>query len=42
MKVDALRAVADEKGSNPAQVAIAWGLSRGIGVVPLIGACNCN
>ena len=36
--VDALRAIADEKGSNPAQVAIAWALSRGGDIVPLIGA----
>jgi len=36
--VDALRAIADEKGSNPAQVAIAWVLSRGGDIVPLIGA----
>ncbi|WP_407813155.1 aldo/keto reductase, partial [Staphylococcus aureus] len=28
----------DEKGSNPAQVAIAWVLSRGGDIVPLIGA----
>ena len=33
-----LRAIADEKGSNPAQVAIAWALSRGGDIVPLIGA----
>ncbi|KVQ53272.1 aldo/keto reductase [Burkholderia territorii] len=36
--VDALRAIADEKGSNPAQIAIAWALSRGADIVPLIGA----
>ncbi|WP_010098027.1 aldo/keto reductase [Burkholderia ubonensis] len=36
--VDALRAAADEKGSNPAQVAIAWALTRGDDIVPLIGA----
>lgn len=36
--VDALRAIADEKGSNPAQVAIAWVLSRGADIVPLVGA----
>ncbi|KVD13066.1 aldo/keto reductase [Burkholderia ubonensis] len=36
--VDALRAVADGKGSNPAQVAIAWALTRGDDIVPLIGA----
>ncbi|MGU7770671.1 aldo/keto reductase [Burkholderia sp. MR1-5-21] len=36
--VDALRAIADARGSNPAQVAIAWALSRGDDIVPLIGA----
>ncbi|KWH17583.1 aldo/keto reductase [Burkholderia multivorans] len=36
--VDALRTIADEKGSNPAQIAIAWALSRGDDIVPLIGA----
>ncbi|WP_258180498.1 aldo/keto reductase, partial [Burkholderia multivorans] len=36
--VDALRTIADEKGSNPAQIAIAWVLSRGDDIVPLIGA----
>ncbi|MBN3816661.1 aldo/keto reductase, partial [Paraburkholderia sp. Se-20369] len=36
--VDALRAIADEKGSNPAQVAIAWALTRGDDIVPLVGA----
>jgi aryl-alcohol dehydrogenase-like predicted oxidoreductase len=36
--VDALRAVADELGASVAQVAIAWALSRGEDIVPLIGA----
>ncbi|WP_175710413.1 aldo/keto reductase [Burkholderia ambifaria] len=36
--VDALRTIANEKGSNPAQVAIAWVLSRGDDTVPLVGA----
>lgn len=36
--VEALRAVADEQGSTVAQVAIAWVLSRGEEIVPLIGA----
>ncbi|WP_323121143.1 aldo/keto reductase [Burkholderia alba] len=36
--VEALRAIAAEKGSNPAQVSIAWALSRGDDVVPLVGA----
>ncbi|TKC92522.1 aldo/keto reductase [Trinickia terrae] len=36
--VEALRAIADERNSNPAQVAIAWALSRGDDIVPLVGA----
>jgi aryl-alcohol dehydrogenase-like predicted oxidoreductase len=36
--VDALRAVAGELGASVAQVAIAWVLSRGEDIVPLIGA----
>jgi aryl-alcohol dehydrogenase-like predicted oxidoreductase len=36
--VDALRAVAEEKNATVAQVAIAWVLSRGEDIVPLIGA----
>jgi pyridoxine 4-dehydrogenase len=36
--VDALRAVADARGATVAQVAIAWVLSRGEDVVPLVGA----
>jgi aryl-alcohol dehydrogenase-like predicted oxidoreductase len=36
--VEALRAVADARGASVAQVAIAWALSRGEDVVPLIGA----
>ncbi len=36
--VEALRAVAEEKGATVAQVAIAWVLSRGQDIVPLIGA----
>ncbi|MFI8822618.1 aldo/keto reductase [Streptomyces sp. NPDC053431] len=36
--VDRLRAVADAKGVTVAQIAIAWALSRGEDVVPLIGA----
>jgi aryl-alcohol dehydrogenase-like predicted oxidoreductase len=36
--VDALREVADTVGASVAQVAIAWVLSRGEDVVPLIGA----
>jgi aryl-alcohol dehydrogenase-like predicted oxidoreductase len=36
--VEALRALADEKGATVAQIAIAWALSRGADVVPLVGA----
>ena len=36
--VDALRAVAEARGATVAQVAIAWVLSRGEDVVPLVGA----
>jgi aryl-alcohol dehydrogenase-like predicted oxidoreductase len=36
--VEQLRAAADEKGATVAQVAIAWVLSRGEDIVPLVGA----
>ena len=36
--VEALRAAAEEAGATPAQAAIAWALSRGEDIVPLIGA----
>jgi aryl-alcohol dehydrogenase-like predicted oxidoreductase len=36
--VEALRAIADAKGATVAQIAIAWVLSRGDDVVPLVGA----
>jgi aryl-alcohol dehydrogenase-like predicted oxidoreductase len=36
--VEALRSVAEAKGATVAQVAIAWVLSRGEDVVPLVGA----
>jgi aryl-alcohol dehydrogenase-like predicted oxidoreductase len=36
--VDALRRVAESKGATVAQLAIAWVLSRGDDVVPLVGA----
>lgn len=36
--VEQLRAVADAKGVTVAQIAIAWVLSRGADIVPLIGA----
>jgi aryl-alcohol dehydrogenase-like predicted oxidoreductase len=36
--VDALRSVAEERGVSVAQIAIAWVLSRGDHIVPLIGA----
>jgi pyridoxine 4-dehydrogenase len=35
---EALRAVAAERGATPAQAAIAWVLSRGEDVIPLVGA----
>lgn len=36
--VDALRKIAEEKGVSVAQTAIAWVLSRGEDIVPLVGA----
>ncbi|MGW0600802.1 aldo/keto reductase [Streptomyces sp. NPDC002776] len=36
--VEALRAIAEEKGVTVAQIAIAWVLSRGEDIVPLVGA----
>jgi aryl-alcohol dehydrogenase-like predicted oxidoreductase len=36
--VEALRALAQEKGTTPSQLAVAWVLSRGEDVVPLVGA----
>ena len=36
--VEALRAVAEDRGATVAQVAIAWVLSRGEDIVPLVGA----
>jgi aryl-alcohol dehydrogenase-like predicted oxidoreductase len=36
--VDALRAVAGEKGISPSQLAIAWVLAKGRTIVPVIGA----
>ncbi|MBE4737742.1 aldo/keto reductase [Streptomyces caniscabiei] len=36
--VEALRKIADQKGASVAQIAIAWVLSRGEDVVPLVGA----
>lgn len=36
--VEALRELADQAGASVAQVAIAWVLSRGDDVIPLIGA----
>jgi aryl-alcohol dehydrogenase-like predicted oxidoreductase len=36
--VEALRAVADARGATVAQLAIAWALSRGDDIVPLVGA----
>ena len=36
--VDALRKIAEQKGVSVAQTAIAWVLSRGEDIVPLVGA----
>jgi aryl-alcohol dehydrogenase-like predicted oxidoreductase len=36
--VEALREIAEAKGATVAQIAIAWLLSRGEDVVPLVGA----
>lgn len=36
--VDALRAIADDKGATVAQIAIAWVVAQGDDIVPLIGA----
>jgi aryl-alcohol dehydrogenase-like predicted oxidoreductase len=36
--VDTLRRIGQEKGASPAQLAIAWVLSRGADIVPVIGA----
>jgi pyridoxine 4-dehydrogenase len=36
--VDQLRAIADEVGASPAQVAIAWVAAQGKDIVPLVGA----
>ncbi|HZB82871.1 MAG TPA: aldo/keto reductase [Rubrobacteraceae bacterium] len=36
--VEALRKIAEQKGATVVQIAIAWVLSRGEDVVPLVGA----
>ena len=36
--MDQLRAIADEIGASPAQVAIAWVAAQGNDIVPLVGA----
>jgi aryl-alcohol dehydrogenase-like predicted oxidoreductase len=36
--VDALRAVAEEKGASVAQMAVAWVLAKGEDIVPLVGS----
>lgn len=36
--VEAIRAIADQKGASVAQIAIAWVLSQGADIVPLVGA----
>jgi pyridoxine 4-dehydrogenase len=38
--VEELRAIAEERGATVAQLAIAWVLSRGADIVPLVGARN--
>jgi aryl-alcohol dehydrogenase-like predicted oxidoreductase len=40
--VEALRLIAQERSATVAQVAIAWVLSRGNDIVPLIGARRCD
>jgi aryl-alcohol dehydrogenase-like predicted oxidoreductase len=40
--VEALRMIAQERSATVAQVAIAWVLSRGNDIVPLIGARRCD
>ena len=35
--VEALRSIADDKGASVAQIAVAWVLSRGEDIVPLMG-----
>lgn len=39
---EALRKIAEERGATVAQVAIAWVLSRGVTIVPLVGARRRN
>ena len=36
--VDSLRAIADNVGASPTQVAIAWVAAQGKDIVPLVGA----
>ncbi|MCW5315698.1 aldo/keto reductase [Nostoc sp. KVJ3] len=40
--VEALRLIAEEQNATVAQVAIAWVLSRGKDIIPLIGARRCD
>ena len=40
--VEALRAIAGERGATVAQVAIAWVLAQGSDIVPLVGARSCG
>lgn len=40
--VETIRALAEQKGASVAQIAIAWVLSRGVDVVPLVGARQRN
>ncbi len=39
---DALARAAAERGVTPAQLAIAWVLSQGIDIIPLVGARTCE
>ena len=40
--VDVLRRLAEARGCSVAQLAIAWALARGEGIVPLVGARTCE
>ncbi|MEH2136763.1 aldo/keto reductase [Nostoc sp.] len=40
--VEALRLIAEERNATVAQVAIAWVLSQGNDIIPLIGARRCD
>ena len=40
--IDVLRRLAEARGCSVAQLAIAWALARGEGIVPLVGARTCE